>query len=136
MSRIHLKCNDFFFLMLCFLFLPPAAVCQAAGGEGRDPRHPGGPHQGPAGAGADPERAHQGPQAQVGSDAGEEVQNLHPLPVCQPARVSSRSPLCVLRHLIIENFIPSEEKNKILNRSYFDEDDEYWKMKPITRLEE
>ncbi|XP_075901946.1 kinesin-like protein KIF3B [Nelusetta ayraudi] len=41
-----------------------------------------------------------------------------------------------LKHLIIENFIPSEEKNKILNRSYFDEDDEYWKMKPITRLED
>lgn len=41
-----------------------------------------------------------------------------------------------LKHLIIENFIPSEEKNKILNRSYFDEDDEYWKMKPITRIED
>lgn len=137
--------------MLCFLFLPPAAVCQAAGGEGRDPRHPGGPHQGSAGAGADPERAHQGPQAQVSSNAAsdnstlsvqlcttavEEVENLYPLPVCQPAGVISRSPLCVLRHLIIENFIPSEEKNKILNRSYFDEEDEYWKMKPITRLEE
>jgi len=40
------------------------------------------------------------------------------------------------RHLIIENFIPSEEKNKIVNRAYFDEEDEYWKTKPITRIEE
>lgn len=40
------------------------------------------------------------------------------------------------RHLIIENFIPLEEKNKIVNRAYFDEEDEYWKMKPITRIEE
>lgn len=44
---------------------------------------------------------------------------------------------CVsFRHLIIENFIPLEEKNKIVNRAYFDEEDEYWKMKPITRIEE
>ncbi|KAL7398246.1 hypothetical protein ABVT39_006715 [Epinephelus coioides] len=41
-----------------------------------------------------------------------------------------------LKHLIIENFIPLEEKNKIVNRAYFDEEDEYWKMKPITRIEE
>ncbi|XP_068453781.1 kinesin-like protein KIF3B [Clinocottus analis] len=41
-----------------------------------------------------------------------------------------------LKHLIIENFIPSEEKNKIVNRAYFDEEDEYWKMKPITRIED
>lgn len=46
--------------------LPPAAVCQTAGGEGRDPRHPGGPHQAPAGPGADSERADQGAKAQVG----------------------------------------------------------------------
>ncbi|XP_034551878.1 kinesin-like protein KIF3B [Notolabrus celidotus] len=41
-----------------------------------------------------------------------------------------------LKHLIIENFIPHEEKNKIVNRAYFDEEDECWKMKPITRLED
>ncbi|XP_076596171.1 kinesin-like protein KIF3B [Chaetodon auriga] len=41
-----------------------------------------------------------------------------------------------LKHLIIENFIPLEEKNKIVNRAYFDEEDEYWKMKPITRIED
>ncbi|TNN33695.1 Kinesin-like protein KIF3B [Liparis tanakae] len=41
-----------------------------------------------------------------------------------------------LKHLIIENFIPSEEKNKIVNRAYFDEEDEYWKTKPITRIED
>lgn len=39
-------------------------------------------------------------------------------------------------HLIIENFIPSEEKNKIVNRAFFDEEDEYWKMRPITRIED
>ncbi|XP_058498455.1 kinesin-like protein KIF3B [Solea solea] len=41
-----------------------------------------------------------------------------------------------LKHLIIENFIPLEEKNKIVNRAYIDEEDEHWKMKPITRLED
>ncbi|KAE8293022.1 Kinesin-like protein KIF3B [Larimichthys crocea] len=41
-----------------------------------------------------------------------------------------------LKHLIIENFIPLEEKNKIVNRAYFDDEDEYWKMKPITRIED
>ncbi|XP_062419058.1 kinesin-like protein KIF3B [Pungitius pungitius] len=41
-----------------------------------------------------------------------------------------------LKHLIIENFIPLEEKNKIVSRAYFDEEDEYWKTKPITRLED
>lgn len=60
-------------LLIHWLFVmtpPPAAVCQAAGGEGRDPRHPGGPHPGAAGVRADPERADQGPEAQVGIDAG------------------------------------------------------------------
>lgn len=41
-----------------------------------------------------------------------------------------------LKHLIIENFIPLEEKNKIVNRAFIDEEDEYWKMKPITRMED
>nr|XP_019963940.1 PREDICTED: kinesin-like protein KIF3B [Paralichthys olivaceus] len=41
-----------------------------------------------------------------------------------------------LKHLIIENFIPLEEKNKIVSRAYIDEEDEYWKMKPITRVED
>ncbi|XP_040919746.1 kinesin-like protein KIF3B [Toxotes jaculatrix] len=41
-----------------------------------------------------------------------------------------------LKHLIIENFIPLEEKNKIVNRAYIDEEDEHWKMKPITRIED
>ncbi|XP_078110381.1 kinesin-like protein KIF3B [Sander vitreus] len=41
-----------------------------------------------------------------------------------------------LKHLIIENFIPLEEKNKIVHRAYFDDEDEYWKTKPITRIED
>ncbi|XP_029973970.1 kinesin-like protein KIF3B [Salarias fasciatus] len=41
-----------------------------------------------------------------------------------------------LKHLIIENFIPSEEKNKIVNRAFLDEEDEHWKTKPITRMED
>lgn len=40
------------------------------------------------------------------------------------------------RHLIIENFIPLEEKNKIISRATFDEEDDIWKMKPITRVQE
>lgn len=39
------------------------------------------------------------------------------------------------RHLIIENFIPLEEKNKIVTRATFDEEDDLWKMTPITRIQ-
>ncbi|XP_053500142.1 kinesin-like protein KIF3B isoform X6 [Ictalurus furcatus] len=41
-----------------------------------------------------------------------------------------------LKHLIIENFIPLEEKNKIISRATFDEEDDIWKMKPITRVQD
>ncbi|GAA6104201.1 kinesin-like protein KIF3B [Tachysurus ichikawai] len=41
-----------------------------------------------------------------------------------------------LKHLIIENFIPLEEKNKIFSRATFDEEDDTWKMKPITRVQD
>ncbi|XP_060931248.1 kinesin-like protein KIF3B isoform X1 [Limanda limanda] len=41
-----------------------------------------------------------------------------------------------LKHLIIENFIPLEEKSKIVSRAYIDEEDEHWKMQPITRIED
>ncbi|XP_051887426.1 kinesin-like protein KIF3B isoform X2 [Pristis pectinata] len=40
-----------------------------------------------------------------------------------------------LKHLVIENFIPLEEKNKIMNRAYFDEEEDQWKTQPITRIE-
>ncbi|GAB1609860.1 kinesin-like protein KIF3B [Argonauta hians] len=38
-----------------------------------------------------------------------------------------------LKLLIIENFIPHEEKNKVMNRSYFDEDEDTWKLQPLTK---
>ncbi|XP_053280581.1 kinesin-like protein KIF3B isoform X1 [Pleuronectes platessa] len=41
-----------------------------------------------------------------------------------------------LKHQIIENFIPLEEKSKIVSRAYIDEEDEHWKMQPITRIED
>ncbi|KAL1020799.1 hypothetical protein UPYG_G00004810 [Umbra pygmaea] len=41
-----------------------------------------------------------------------------------------------LKHLIIENFIPMEERTKIVNRAFFDEEDDHWKMRPITRIED
>ncbi|KAG7499056.1 kinesin KIF3B [Solea senegalensis] len=40
-----------------------------------------------------------------------------------------------LKHLIIENFIPLHEKNKIVKRVYFDEEDGHWKTKLIPHLE-
>ncbi|XP_022236028.1 kinesin-II 95 kDa subunit-like, partial [Limulus polyphemus] len=39
-----------------------------------------------------------------------------------------------LKYLIIENFIPPEEKNKILSRVTFDEDDEQWKLIPLAQV--
>ncbi|XP_064600484.1 kinesin-like protein KIF3B isoform X2 [Liolophura sinensis] len=38
-----------------------------------------------------------------------------------------------LKMLIIENFIPPEEKNKIMNRSYFDDEEDSWKLQPLTK---
>uniref|UniRef100_UPI00358E9EBB kinesin-like protein KIF3B n=1 Tax=Myxine glutinosa TaxID=7769 RepID=UPI00358E9EBB len=36
-----------------------------------------------------------------------------------------------LRYLIIENFIPPEVKNKLMQRATFDEEDDHWKLQPI-----
>lgn len=33
--------------------------------------------------------------------------------------------------MIIENFIPPEEKNKIMNRLYFDGEEDQWKFQPL-----
>ncbi|XP_066444764.1 kinesin-like protein KIF3C isoform X1 [Eleutherodactylus coqui] len=35
------------------------------------------------------------------------------------------------KYLIIENFIPPEEKNKIMNRLYYDADEDQWKFQPL-----
>ncbi len=35
------------------------------------------------------------------------------------------------RNLIIENFIPPEEKNKIINRLHFDSEEDQWKVLPL-----
>ncbi|XP_077403309.1 kinesin-like protein KIF3B [Vanacampus margaritifer] len=40
-----------------------------------------------------------------------------------------------LKCQMIENFIPLEDKKKIISRVYFDEEEEYWKLKPITHTE-
>lgn len=39
------------------------------------------------------------------------------------------------RYLIIENFIPPEEKNKIMNRLTFDPEEDQWKFQPLVAAE-
>lgn len=46
----------------------------------------------------------------------------------------TRPRLCLLpprRYLIIENFIPPEEKNKIMNRLTFDPEEDQWRFQPL-----
>lgn len=69
----------------------------------------------------------------------EEIQDTH------EAHISERQELdqvlneltrdLKLKHLLIDNFVPPEEKAKIMNRAFCDEDDS-WKLRPITRLED
>ncbi|CAH1255107.1 kinesin-II 95 kDa subunit-like isoform X2 [Branchiostoma lanceolatum] len=40
-----------------------------------------------------------------------------------------------LKVLIIENFIPPEEKKKIMERSYFEEEEDTWKLKPCSKAD-
>ncbi|NXO57027.1 KIF3C protein, partial [Aramus guarauna] len=49
----------------------------------------------------------------------------------RPARAARPRPSCGGRYLIIENFIPPEEKNKIMNRLYFDGEEDQWKFQPL-----
>ncbi|KXJ12181.1 Kinesin-like protein KIF3B [Exaiptasia diaphana] len=37
-----------------------------------------------------------------------------------------------LKAAIVESFIPPEEKTKLMNRAYYDEENEVWKLKPVT----
>lgn len=39
------------------------------------------------------------------------------------------------KYLIIENFIPPEEKNKIMNRLTFDPEEDQWKFQPLVQSE-
>ena len=41
--------------------------------------------------------------------------------------------VCILhfRYLLIENFIPPEEKNKIMNRLHFDSEEDQWRLQPV-----
>lgn len=43
--------------------------------------------------------------------------------------------MCPRRYLIIENFIPPEEKNKIMNRLTFDPEEDQWKFQPLVPAE-
>lgn len=42
---------------------------------------------------------------------------------------------CSRRYLIIENFIPPEEKNKIMNRLMFDPEEDQWRFQPLVPAE-
>lgn len=39
-----------------------------------------------------------------------------------------------LKMLIIENFIPAEDKNKIMNRAVYDEDEDSWTLQPLSKM--
>ena len=39
----------------------------------------------------------------------------------------------VCRMLIIDNFIPPEEKKKLEDRSIFDEEEDSWALKPLAK---
>ena len=41
----------------------------------------------------------------------------------------------VSRYLIIENFIPPEEKNKIMSRLTFDTEEDQWRFQPLVPAE-
>jgi hypothetical protein len=37
------------------------------------------------------------------------------------------------RYVIIENFIPPEEKTKLMNRAVYDEDEDAWALQPLAQ---
>ena len=42
--------------------------------------------------------------------------------------------LLFLRNLIIENFVPLADVEKVKKRAAFDEDEEVWKLAPLTQV--
>lgn len=54
---------------------------------------------------------------------------LTPCPLHCP--LAAVTPSLSPRYLIIENFIPPEEKNKIMNRLYFECEEDQWKFQPL-----
>ena len=40
-------------------------------------------------------------------------------------------PCIICRYLIIENFIPPEEKTKLMSRAVYDEDEDVWMLRPL-----
>lgn len=53
-------------------------------------------------------------------------------PACDVTRTCVRRSR---RYLIIENFIPPEEKNKIMNRLMFDPEEDQWRFQPLAPAE-
>jgi len=37
--------------------------------------------------------------------------------------------------LIIDNFIPAVDRDKVTKRAFYDDDEEVWKMKPLTTVQ-
>ncbi|KAG5846394.1 hypothetical protein ANANG_G00114480 [Anguilla anguilla] len=61
-----------------------------------------------------------------------EIQDVNPPARERPAGAGAPS----TQYLIIENFIPPEEKNKIMNRLVFDAEEDQWKFQPFVQADD